>query len=524
MRRTKIVCTLGPAVDEPETLALLAESGMDVARLNFSHGTYEEHERRVRLVREIAARTGRCLAILQDLCGPKIRIGTVAEGTRLRRDARFVLTADPVPGNEEIVSLPIPELIAAVRPGDRLLLDDGLLELVVTDKTATELITSVVTGGVLGSKKGISAPGVRLDIAAVTEKDTRDVAFGIAQGVDYVALSFVRSADDVHYLRKVMLETAGRTAPIIAKIEKFEAVENLDAILEAADGAMVARGDLGVEVPVEEVGILQKRIIRACNRLGKPVITATQMLDSMIRNPRPTRAEVTDITNAVLDGTDAVMLSGETAAGAYPVEAVRTMARVAECAESEIDFTRLRDEQRRDHACPTVTDAIGEAVASIAHDQNAKAIVCSTSSGGTARVASKFRPRAPILAATTSEATYRRMALYWGVHPMLVPFPRDTDHMIAEAVQAAEEQGRIFTGDLIVITAGTPIGVPGSTNLIKVHTIGQPLQQPARRADDSVVQKLLSEPDGRQIYEQPRESTGSEATAPAPAAAAPPVP
>lgn len=480
MRRTKIVCTLGPAVDDPATLAQLVHGGLDVARLNFSHGTYEEHEKRVRAVRALSVETGKCLAILQDLCGPKIRVGSVADGTRLRKGAQFILTSENVPGNEEIVSLPIPQMIAAVKPGDRLLLDDGLLELVIIDKSATELITHVVTGGILGSKKGVSAPGVSLDIDAVTEKDARDVAFGMQMGVDYVALSFVRTANDVHTLRQIMREASGRTVPIIVKIEKFEAVENLDSILDVADGAMVARGDLGVEMPVEEIPMVQKRIIRACNRLGKPVITATQMLDSMIRNPRPTRAEVTDIANAVLDGTDAVMLSGETAAGAYPVEAVLAMASIAERAEAEIDYTGLLDKQHAIHDCHSVPDAIGEAVATIAHDQNAKAIICSTSSGSTARIVSKFKPRAPILAATTSEETYRAMALYWGVHPMLVPFPEDTDEMIENAVEAAVQQSRVVEGDLVVITAGTPIGVPGSTNLIKVHTIGQTLQQPAR--------------------------------------------
>ncbi|MBC8101396.1 MAG: pyruvate kinase [Cytophagales bacterium] len=482
MRRTKIVCTLGPAVDAPDVLEQLVRSGLDVARLNFSHGTHDEHEVRIKAIRALADKTGKCLAILQDLCGPKIRVGSVADGTRLRKDASFILTTESVPGNEEIVSLPIPQMVAAVKPGDRLLLDDGVLELVVIDKTATQLITRVITGGILGSKKGVSAPGVSLDIEAVTEKDAHDVAFGMRMGVDYVALSFVRSADDVHKLRQIMRDSSGgRTVPIIVKIEKFEAVENLDSILDAADGAMVARGDLGVEMPVEEIPMVQKRIIRACNRLGKPVITATQMLDSMIRNPRPTRAEVTDIANAVLDGTDAVMLSGETAAGAYPLEAVQTMARIAERAEAEIDYAGLLDRLHADHDCPSVTDAIGEAVATIAHDQQAKAIICSTSSGGTVRIVSKFKPRAPILAATTSAETYRAMALYWGVHPMLVPFPRDTDEMIAHAVEAATHQSRVSEGDLVVITAGTPIGVPGSTNLIKVHSIGQPLQQPARR-------------------------------------------
>lgn len=483
MRRTKIVCTLGPAVDEPGQVAELARAGMDVARLNFSHGNFEEHRARFAAVRAASKETGKCLAVLQDLCGPKIRIGSVANGTRLRRDARFVLTTDPVAGTEERVQLPIPELVRAVKPGDRLLLDDGLIELVVISKTETELDTRVITGGQISSKKGISAPGVRLDIEAVTPKDKEDVRFGLELGVDYVALSFVKCADDVLTLRDIMRE-AGRIVPIIVKIEKFEACENLDAILEVADGAMVARGDLGVEMPVEEVAVTQKRIIRACNRIGIPVITATQMLDSMIRNPRPTRAEVTDITNAVLDGTDALMLSGETAAGAYPLEAVQMMARIAECAEGAIDYAHVLDEKHIEHRTrhvstrSSVTDAIGEAVAGIAAEQNATAILCSTTSGGTARVVSKFRPKAPILAATTEESSYRTMALNWGVQPMIVPFPSDTEEMIAHTVEAATALGHVHNGDLVVITAGTPLGVPGSTNLIKVHVIGQPLTSP----------------------------------------------
>ncbi|MDX1931733.1 MAG: pyruvate kinase [Capsulimonadales bacterium] len=482
MRRTKIVCTLGPAVDGPGQLSFLATSGMDVARLNFSHGTHAEHKVRLEGVRQAAQESGKSLAVLQDLCGPKIRVGNVAVGTRLQKDSRFVLTADDVPGNEEVVHLPVPAMFAAVRPGNHLLLDDGLLELVVTEKTQTELVTRVITGGTLGSKKGISAPGVTLDVDAVTEKDIEDVRFGLSIGVDYVALSFVREAADVIRLRQIMKE-AHRTVPIIVKIEKAEAIANLEEILHVADGAMVARGDLGVEMPVEEIAMAQKKIIRACNRLGKPVITATQMLDSMIRNPRPTRAEVTDIANAVLDGTDAVMLSGETAAGAYPFESVQMMARIAECAERDMDFAKILSDKQPHHGWESLTDAIGEAVVQIAQDQKAAAIVCSTSTGGTARAVAKFKPSMPILAATTRPETCRQMALYWGCRPMLVPMPHDTDEMIQHAVEAAVEHHYVREGDLVVITAGTPIGVPGSTNLIKVHYIGQPLTQPARRPD-----------------------------------------
>lgn len=479
MRRTKIVCTLGPAVDDPKTLTDLVIAGLDIARLNFSHGTFPEHEMRYNAVRKAAQEAGRCVAVLQDLCGPKIRVGTVAEGTRLRKDARLVLTSEVVVGNEERVHLPVPAMFVSVKAGHRLLLDDGNLELVVIENNGKEIVTRVIFGGVLGSKKGVSAPEAHLDIPAVTEKDEADVRFGLKLGVDFVALSFVQHADDIRRLRKIMAEE-GRFAPIIAKIEMPEAVNNLESILDECDGAMVARGDLGVEMPVEEIPRIQKQIIRACNRRGKPVITATQMLDSMIRNPRPTRAEVTDIANAVLDGTDAVMLSGETAVGAYPIEAVETMARIACRAEDEmLDYNRVFDETRALYGKDSVTDAIGEAVATIAHDRNAAAIICSTSSGGTARILSKFKPRCPILAATSNDRAERQMALSWGVCPLRVGYPADTDGMIENAVDAAVEAGHIREGDLVVITAGTPVGIPGSTNLIKVHTVGQPLKQAA---------------------------------------------
>jgi len=479
MRRTKIVCTLGPASDGPDQLRLLVAAGMNVARLNFSHGTHAEHKKRLDALRQVASEAGKSVAVLQDLSGPKIRIGKVKQGTTLEPDARLVLTSAAVPeGDEKTVCLPVPELIAACGPGSRLLLDDGLLELVVMDKTATELVTRVVTGGPLGSQKGICAPGVSLSIEAVTDKDEADVRFGLDAGVDYVALSFVRSADDVLRLRGIM-QAHGRQVPIIVKIEKAEAVANLEAILEVADAAMVARGDLGIEMPMEAVPLVQKQVIHACNRLGKTVITATQMLDSMIRNPRPTRAEVTDIANAVFDGTDALMLSGETAVGAYPVAAVETMARIADTAEESEDYARILHEKQAQHGTESVTDAISEAVATIAQDTGAKAILCATTSGNTARNVSKFRPRVPIFATTTSEATFRQMALLWGVLPALAPMPENTDALVAQTIQAAQERGLVQTGDRVVVTAGTPLGVPGSTNLIKVHTIGDALQPPA---------------------------------------------
>ena len=485
-------------------LESLLSAGMDVARLNFSHGTHQAHAHVICTLRELSLKMGKPLALLQDLSGPKVRLGTfMTPSVMLRRGQIVGFVASETSGDGAsagyhtafdaagtaapgclLLPLPVPQMLDALTPGRQLLLDDGKIALKVTacagapGSPERTVWARVIVGGELKPHKGVAAPGVVFDVPAVTEKDIDDLRFGLAHGVDWVAASYVRYADDLEPLRAVMREV-GITVPLIAKIEKFEAVENLESILDACDGAMVARGDLGVEMPVEEVAVTQKRIIRACNRKGKPVITATQMLDSMIRNPRPTRAEVTDITNAVFDGTDAVMLSGETAAGAYPMEAVQMMSRIAEFAEGAIDYAHVLDEKHLEHgARASVTDAIGEAVATIATEQHAQAILCSTTSGNTARTVSKFRPQTRILAATTEETTYRAMALYWGVEPMLVPFPRDTDAMIAQTVEAATRFGHVHDGDRVVITAGTPLGVPGSTNLIKVHIIGQPLTTP----------------------------------------------
>ncbi|MGC4043764.1 MAG: pyruvate kinase [Armatimonas sp.] len=472
MRRTKIVCTLGPAVDSPENLDRLIRAGMDVARFNFSHGTHAQHQERFIALRAAAERAGKPVAILQDLCGPKIRLGELSEGTLLHDEATFVLDDDPTPGDATRACLPVPELRAALCCGDTLLIDDGLLSLKVTEATASRVVTQVVSGGPLSSKKGIAAPGVVIPIEAVTPKDIADVKFGLSLGVDFVALSFVRSAADVHTLRAAM---AGSDVPILVKIEKGEAVQNLDEILDAADGAMVARGDLGVELPIEEVAGVQKKVIRACNLRGKPVITATQMLDSMIRNPRPTRAEVTDIANAILDGTDALMLSGETAVGEYPIAAVETMARIAHVTERDFDWDATLQEKQRLFGRESVTDAVADAVATIAHDQGATAILCATTSGGTARAVAKFRPKAPIFAATTSPTIQRRMNLLYGVTPLQVPIPASLDELLTRTVEAATEAGQLPTDALVVLTSGTPVGVAGTTNLIKVHYIGQPL-------------------------------------------------
>lgn len=474
MPRTKIICTLGPAVDAPETLERLIRTGMDVARFNFSHGTHAQHADRFARLKAAAERAGKHVGVLQDLCGPKLRVGTMTDGVVLETGTRVTLVQEATLGTAERISLPIPEFFAVAAPGTRLLLDDGLLELRVESKQPDSVVCVVVEGGPLSSGKGVNLPGVALPIEAVTDKDEADLRFGLALGVDYVALSFVRHVSDVHRLRALM-EQEGRVVPILVKIEKAEALENLEAILEASDGAMVARGDLGIELPVEEMAMVQKRLIRACNRLGKPVITATQMLDSMIRNPRPTRAEVTDIANAILDGTDALMLSGETAVGAYPLQAVETMSRIARRTEEQLDYDQLLREKTAIFGRDSVTDAVAEAAVTIAHDLQMAAILCATETGGTARSVAKFRPKTRVLALTPSEQTCRRLALFWGVQPLLMPAPTSVESLLAESAAAAERAGYLKHGSLFVLTSGTPLGKPGSTNLIKVHSLGDPL-------------------------------------------------
>ncbi len=476
MRRTKIVCTIGPATRSPENLRLLVLAGMNVARLNFSHGTHAQHAEVVASLREIAADLGVPLALLQDLSGPKVRVGNVAgDGVLLRPGAEITLTMDDVPGDEHEINLPVPEIFEAVTAGTHLMLDDGLLELRVKSKRGTTLVCDVVVGGLLTSHKGVNVPGVTLPIAAVTDKDLEDLKFGIAQKVDYVAASFVRSASDIAVLRGVC-EAARAKIPLIAKIEKHEAIANIDSIMEAVDGIMVARGDLGVEVPIDEGPIIQKMLIHKSNRAGKPVITATQMLDSMIRNPRPTRAEVSDVANAIFDGTDAVMLSGETAMGAYPFETVRMMAKIATHTESSMDYGKILDEKMRFETGQSITGAIGQATCDIAHDLSCAAILTASATGRTARVVSRYRPRAPIICATNRKETYQRLALVWGVQPVMVDMADDSDSMMQASIDAASKTGFVKNDDIVVLTGGVPVGRPGSTNFIKIHRIGQPLR------------------------------------------------
>ena len=471
MRRTTIVCTIGPASETVELLEKLIISGMNVARMNFSHGTHEDHAHRLVALRQAAAKVGKNIAIMLDTKGPEIRLGYLEKDfVRLYTGDTVYLTTEAIKGNEQILPVSYRGLPKDVKSGDLVLISDGLIALRVNSIAGERIECTVENGGELTSQKGVNVPGVYVNLPAITERDEQDIIFGIENDFDFVAASFVRKANDVITIRKI-IEDHGGTMDIIAKIENQEAVNNLDEIIEVADAIMVARGDLGVEIPPEEVPMIQKTIINKCKQMGKPVITATQMLESMIQNPRPTRAEASDVANAIFDGTDAVMLSGETAAGKYPVEAVETMARIASRAESSINYADLLKNNRRLYS-KTVTDAISHATVATAQDQGATAIITSTETGYTARMVSKYRPQAPIIAVTTQKSVLRKMALIWGVEPLLVSYMEDTDSMIDAAVNVSLDAGLIKAGDLIVITAGVPVGVHGSTNLIKVHTVG----------------------------------------------------
>jgi len=469
MRRTKIVCTIGPASSCPDILERLVREGMDVARLNFSHGTHEEHAQNIRTIREIAKRLGKPVAILQDLSGPKLRIGEMAGEVTLVPGQPFTLTTRDIVGNERCASVPIEDLPASLSPGNRLFLNDGIIELTVAETTETEIRCVVRSGGRLSSHKGLNVPDVSINIDPITPKDLEDLDFGIDHGVDWVAASFIRRAEDLARLRERMA-VRGVQIPILAKIEKHEAVKNLDAILNAADGAMVARGDLGIEVSIDEVPIIQKRIIARCNALAKPVITATEMLDSMHDRPRPTRAEVTDVANAIFDGTDCLMLSRETATGRFPVETVQMMHRIAVRTEESERYQRALH-TREDTVAQNVTDAIGEAIRTMAQDLKVAAVVPATASGYTARMVAKYRPICPIIAVSHLPETVQRLALTWGVQPVLSSPVGTTDEMLREAVTVSLATGLVKRGDLILISAGVPIGTPGHTNLIKVERV-----------------------------------------------------
>ncbi|MFZ3132773.1 MAG: pyruvate kinase [Desulfosporosinus sp.] len=468
MRRTKIVCTIGPASESREKVQALLAAGMDVARLNFSHGTHEEHGRRIAILKEEAAKIGKHLGILLDTKGPEVRTGRVPEeGITLENGSVFSLDTDLSLGNQQRVGITYTELWRKVKLGTHILIDDGQLDLEVTSVDNKIIRTVIRNGGVLMSQKGVNVPGALTGLPSVTERDIEDIRFGISQGIDFIAASFTRKALNVLDVRRVVEEMAV-DVHIIAKIESQEGLNNLDAILEVADGLMVARGDLGVEIPVEEVPIRQKEMIRKCNLLGKPVIVATQMLDSMIRQPRPTRAEASDVANAILDGTDAIMLSGETAAGLFPVEAVQMMDKIAKRTEqTRSDNQATRQPQRN------VAGAISFASYTIAKDLEAAVILTPTYSGLTARLISKYRPNALIVAATPMAATARKLALLWGVQPLLVPQSSGTDETLSVAVNTSLTKNFIHAEDVVVITAGVPIGKVGSTNMIKVQIMGK---------------------------------------------------
>ena len=470
MRKTKIVCTIGPASERPDMIKKMVLAGMNVARLNFSHGNREEHGRRIDVIRKASEETGVPVAILLDTKGPEIRLGTFANGSvHLEAGQKFTLTIKDVVGNEQIVSVTHTGLPQDITSGHSILLDDGLIELKVEEVTDTDVICRVINGGVVGDRKGINLPGTHVSLPAMSPKDREDIIFGIQMGADFLAASFIRSAGDVLAIRR-LLEEHDSKIEIIAKIENKQGLDNLDSILKVVDGLMVARGDLGVEIPTEEVPLAQKHMIAQCNKLGKPVITATQMLDSMIRNPRPTRAEASDVANAIFDGTDAIMLSGETASGSYPVESVATMARLAERTELAVEWNQFVSRQQRESH--SVTDAISNACRQTAVRLGAAAILTSTQSGHTARMVSKYRPGMPIIAVTPTPAVQRKLLLTWGVEPILGRETDDTDEMIYESITSALDAKLIRNGDMVVITAGVPVGVPGTTNLLKVHVVG----------------------------------------------------
>jgi pyruvate kinase len=467
-RSTKIVATLGPATSTPEGIEALFHAGVDVFRLNFSHGVQEDHRVRVQVIRAIEQKVGRPISILLDLQGPKLRVGTFRDGSvALKAGAAFRLDLDPTPGDDKRAPLPHPEIFAVIEAGAELLLDDGRIKLRVREAGRDHCLCEVVTGGVLSDRKGVNVPGVVLPLSPLTDKDRRDLAFGLDLGVDWVALSFVQRPDDIAEGRKLI---AGRAA-LLAKLEKPAAIERLDEIVELCDAIMVARGDLGVEMPPEDVPSLQKRILRSCRREGKPVIVATQMLDSMVNAPAPTRAEASDVATAVYDGADAVMLSAETATGSYPVEAVTMMNRIIRRTEQDPLYRRLMD---ADHAEPesTSADAITAAARQIAHTIKATAIVTYTTSGSTTLRAARERPDVPILCLTQRLGTARRLSLCWGVHSVVTEDINAFQEMVAKAVSVARQEEFAKPGDRLVVTAGVPFGTPGATNILRIAWVG----------------------------------------------------
>ena len=463
IKKTKIVCTLGPASENEETLRELIKNGLNVCRLNFSHGSHEEHKGRMDLVKKLREELNMPTAILLDTKGPEIRTGKFdVPEVLLEEGQTFTITMKDVMGDKERCTVSYKGLANDVKPGDTILIDDGLVGLTVKEVNNDNIVCEVQNSGIVKNHKGVNVPGVKVNLPAITDKDRSDIEFGIEQGIDFIAASFVRKVSDVLAIREILEANNAEHIKIISKIENQEGVENLDEIIEVSDGIMVARGDLGVEIPTEEIPVVQKLMIKKCNEAGKPVITATQMLDSMIRNPRPTRAEVTDVANAIYDGTDAIMLSGETAAGKYPVEAVKTMATIAKRAEET-----MRNRRDKINKSKNVTDAISYATCTTAMDLEARAILSSTASGHTARMVSKFRPDCPIVATTSNESVRRQLALTWGVLPLMREKSANIDQVIVNSIEAAKTSNYVSKDDVVVITAGGG----ETTNLIKVETV-----------------------------------------------------
>ncbi|MBU5668255.1 pyruvate kinase [Peptoniphilus sp. MSJ-1] len=472
MKKTKIVATIGPASENEEVLRKLIDEGINVCRLNFSHGTHEEHRKKILLIKKLRKELDIPMGIMLDTKGPEIRLGDFEGEILLKPEKEFTLTPRDIMGDENIGSISYKELYKDIKTGDRILIDDGLVELKVTAIKGEDIVTEVQNSGLISSHKGVNVPGADLNLPILTEKDVSDLKFGVEEDVDFIAASFVRSKEDVIEIRKVLEESKDYTTKIISKIESKKAVELIDEIIDVSDGIMVARGDLGVEIETEAVPIIQKEIIRKCNIAGKFVITATQMLDSMMRNPRPTRAETNDVANAVLDGTSAVMLSGETASGKYPVESVRTMRKILEYTERTIDHDEILKNRMKDVET-SMTNSIGKSACQVAKDLDAKAIITATTSGNTSKAIAKFRPKTEIIASTPFEKIKNQLSIVWGVNPVKVPSFKDTDNLIDASIDVAVSKGYLKSGDLIVLTAGVPAGIAGSTNLLKIENVSE---------------------------------------------------
>lgn len=476
MKKTKIVCTIGPASESKEILSELFLNGLNVCRLNFSHGTHEEHKKTIEAIKEVREELDLPIGIMLDTKGPEIRLGDFKEEpVEVNQGDIFTFTTRDILGDKDIVSIKYKNLPKDIKKKSKILVDDGLVEFEVLDIIDdTDIKCIALNNGELKNHKGVNIPNVKINLPAITDKDRSDILFGIENEVDFIAASFVRKDSDVLDIRRILEENNGEYIEIISKIENQEGVDNIEEILDVSDGIMVARGDLGVEIQTEEMPLVQKHLIKKSNMSGKPVITATQMLDSMMRNPRPTRAEVTDIANAIIDGSSAIMLSGETAAGKYPIEAVKTMYNIATRTEESLDYSKRLNSDIVLNQLST-TNAIGKATCNTAMDLGVRAIITATSSGYTSKAISKFRPRTPIIAATTTERVMRRLSLVWGVYPVLSPYSENTDDVIELSIDSAVKKGYVDEGDLVIITAGIPVGTAGSTNLIKVHTIGKVL-------------------------------------------------